>query len=209
MASAGRAVFLGATRQLLGGSSPTADDFRYAGSVGPLPLPPALHEAFQRVGQALTAEFPLSGLFGVDAVVADQIVWPVEVNPRYTASVEILERACRQSFLAWHMAACASRLLPAATVGPAPSERPSDQMVWGKRILYARHDLEIGAEAVQYFLSATAKTLDPPLADIPPAGSRIACRHPILTLFASGKGPAEAHAALAEHSARVERFLYA
>ena len=93
VAAEGQAIFLGATRQLLGGNLPNVNEFRYAGSVGPLPLASALVEAFRSVGQALANEFPLSGLFGVDAIVVDRAVWPVEVNPRYTASVEILERA--------------------------------------------------------------------------------------------------------------------
>ena len=157
VASAGRAVFLGATRQLLGGDPATADDFRYAGCVGPLPLAPALIKAFQSVGQALATEFPLSGLFGVDAVVADRIVWPVEVNPRYTASIEILERGGRQSLLAWHAAACASQSLPSAPVGAARVGQPGGQIVWGKRIVYARRDLDIGPEAVAHFLSASCR----------------------------------------------------
>lgn len=208
VASAGQAVFLGATQQLLGGGSPNADDFHYTGSVGPLSLEPALLKAFQDVGQALATEFPLSGLFGVDAVVADQIVWPVEVNPRYTASVEILERACRQSLLACHAAACVGQLPPAAPMDAQPGVRRSPKIVWGKRILFAHQDLEIGREAIEHFLSANADTTDPPIADIPPAGSQIPSGRPILTVFACGKCPAEVQAALAEQAERVERLLY-
>jgi predicted ATP-grasp superfamily ATP-dependent carboligase len=205
VAAAGQAVFLGATRQLLGGNLPAADDFRYSGSIGPLPLDPVLSMALQSIGQALATEFPLSGLFGVDAVVADRMVWPVEVNPRYTASVEILERANGRSLLACHAAACAGRVLPAEA---APAGHSHMETAWGKRILFARQDLKISRETAEHFLSAAGATSDPPLADIPPAGSKIATGHPILTVFASGKGLAEVETALAEQGANVERLLY-
>ena len=207
-AAAGQAIFLGATRQLLGDSSPAGNDFRYAGSIGPLPLEPVLSVAFQSIGQALANEFPLSGLFGVDMVVADGIAWPVEVNPRYTASVEILERAGRQPLLACHALVCAGKLLDAMPFGAKTAGNPNVDMTWGKRILFARRNLEIGRKAVAHFLLAISATPDPPLADIPPAGSQIARGHPILTLFACGKGPTEAQAGLDELAERIERLLY-
>ena len=44
----------------------------------------------------------LRGLFGVDFVLRDGIPWPVEVNPRYTASVEVLEFAAGIRALTLH-----------------------------------------------------------------------------------------------------------
>ncbi|HEX4145551.1 MAG TPA: ATP-grasp domain-containing protein [Pirellulales bacterium] len=205
VAWAGQAVFLGATRQLLAGNSPTTDDFRYVGSIGPLALEPALRDTFQSVGQALATEFPLSGLFGVDAVVADRAVWPVEVNPRYTASVEILERAGRRSLLACHAAACTGQ---SSLAVPVDAGRSGLETVWGKRILFARQDLEIGQWAADQFLASASGNSDPPVADIPAAGSLIARGRPILTVFARGDGPADAQSALAERVTSAERLLY-
>ncbi len=71
LAAAGRAAFLGATQQILGDDSPSGSDFRYSGCIGPLPLEPTVVNALERVGHALAAEFPLSGLFGVDVVLAN------------------------------------------------------------------------------------------------------------------------------------------
>ena len=44
--------------------------------------------------------FGLAGWFGVDFILRDGIPWPVEINPRYTASVEIHELASGRSLLA-------------------------------------------------------------------------------------------------------------
>ena len=43
------------------------------------------------MGAALADVFDLCGLFGVDGVVRGNRFWPVEINPRYTASMEVLE----------------------------------------------------------------------------------------------------------------------
>ncbi|HEX8200442.1 MAG TPA: ATP-grasp domain-containing protein, partial [Isosphaeraceae bacterium] len=88
-ASAG-ARLLGVTRQWIG--RPGAE-FGYRGSLGPYPLSDLERARVAALGDALAAAFGLIGLFGVDLVLRDGFPWPVEVNPRYTASVEVLERA--------------------------------------------------------------------------------------------------------------------
>ena len=65
-----------------------------------------LQDQFQRIGQCLANDFSLRGLFGVDAIVNARGVWPVEVNPRYTASIELIERQRQISLIPWHRAAC-------------------------------------------------------------------------------------------------------
>jgi len=49
--------------------------------------------AFVQLGDALVSGFGLRGLFGVDCVLRDGVPYPVEINPRYTASVEVVEHA--------------------------------------------------------------------------------------------------------------------
>src|SRR5207249_9264748 len=85
------AAFLEVTRQLVGEPWLHAAPFHYCGSIGPLPLSESLWRKFWRIGTVLAKAFRLRGLFGVDCVLRDGIPWPVEVNPRYPASVEVLE----------------------------------------------------------------------------------------------------------------------
>ena len=89
-ATASRRYLIGVTRQLIGvAGSP----FSYRGSIGPWPID-------ERPGRSATGwethrwfGFGLVGWFGVDYVLHDGVPWPVEINPRYTASVEIHELA--------------------------------------------------------------------------------------------------------------------
>ena len=97
---------LGVTRQLIGTAWAGADGFGYAGSVGPLVLKDDVRRTFVALGRHLSTQFGLRGLFGIDAIVCDDQVWMLEVNPRYTASVEILERAADVSALTYHLTAC-------------------------------------------------------------------------------------------------------
>jgi predicted ATP-grasp superfamily ATP-dependent carboligase len=102
VAGADGARLLGVTRQLSGLDWLHSGPFRYAGSVGPLPLDAELRQSLERLGNVLTAGCHLRGLFGVDFMLRDGVPWPVEVNPRYTASVEVLEYALGLSALEWH-----------------------------------------------------------------------------------------------------------
>ncbi len=121
VAAAGDARLLGVTEQVLRPWRAGRAAFCYAGSLGPLRLSNEVLAAFEQIGRVLCREFPLRGLFGVDAIIADEKVWPVEVNPRYTASVEVLERALAISAVGLHVAACRdARLPPAADVSARP-----------------------------------------------------------------------------------------
>ena len=52
-----------------------------------------MRAVLDKLGTVLAQAFRLVGLFGVDGVLDAERFWPVEVNPRYTASVEVLEGA--------------------------------------------------------------------------------------------------------------------
>ena len=93
VANSADAQLLGVTRQLVGESWAHARPFRYAGSIGPVELSSTERVAWERLGKTVSAFAGLRGLFGIDAAIRDGVPWPVEVNPRYTASVEVLEYA--------------------------------------------------------------------------------------------------------------------
>ncbi len=67
--------------------------FHYCGSIGPLAVNGALQQRIEQIGQVLVEQFGLRGLFGVDLIIDADGPYPVEVNPRYTASMEVLEYA--------------------------------------------------------------------------------------------------------------------
>ena len=103
-------------RQLIGESRLNAAPFAYCGSIGPLRRRASpLERQIVRCGQMLGSEFGLRGLFGVDFLLdADSVAWLTEVNPRYTASVEVLEDGLGISLLGEHVQASAAFETPIA-----------------------------------------------------------------------------------------------
>jgi predicted ATP-grasp superfamily ATP-dependent carboligase len=178
---AGRADcrLLGVTRQLVGESWVHTPPFRYAGSIGPLELSAAEHAAWERLGAVIAAFAGLRGLFGVDAVVRDGMPWPVEVNPRYTASVEVLEYATGMRALALHRRVFEPEA-PKFADGPAAD-------IIGKAVWYAPRPLTVPGNGPWEAVLNRRPAIDspPPFADIPRVGQRIAAGHPVLTMIAA------------------------
>jgi Predicted ATP-dependent carboligase related to biotin carboxylase len=83
--------------QLLGTteSLPT-DDFTYQGSLyrhhG---MSRELSREVKRLGRFLQSHFQLTGFFGIDLIVNDRGIFVLEVNPRWTASMELLPQVMR------------------------------------------------------------------------------------------------------------------
>jgi predicted ATP-grasp superfamily ATP-dependent carboligase len=193
------AELLGVTRQLIGETWLHAAPFHYCGSVGPVALSPRLRDGFAKLGQALVEGFHLRGLFGVDCVVCDETPWPVEINPRYTASVEVLEHATGVPALALHR-----RVFD--PVAPPPEYRPAlDGEVIGKAVLFARAPLIFPDEGPwQASLTEVADAWAlPEFADIPTAGERIAAGRPVLTIFSHAPSEAESRERLRQIAARA------
>jgi len=59
----------------------------------------------------LTGHFGLKGLFGIDFVI-DEGGRPflVEINPRYSASMELIEHDLNVSFTSLHVSACLGKM---------------------------------------------------------------------------------------------------
>ena len=112
------------------------------------------------MGQLLASTFSLVGLFGVDHVLQNDEPWVVEINPRYTASVEILELAVGRSLLAEHVSAC----LGEYESSPPPTRSISRRRlprVAGKTILYADRSLVAPEIEIHGFRDRTRSRFPP------------------------------------------------
>jgi predicted ATP-grasp superfamily ATP-dependent carboligase len=103
----------------------------------------------------------------------------VEVNPRYTASVEVLEHATGLKALAWHRRA----FDPKAERPAAPAAAAA---CVGKAILFAPRDVTFPADGpwADVLRSPSAVGEAPAYADIPPPNTHIKAGRPVLTFFA-------------------------
>jgi predicted ATP-grasp superfamily ATP-dependent carboligase len=197
------ARLLGLTRQLVGETSLHAGMFQYCGSIGPLSLDPNVSSKLARIGNVLTSRFQLRGLFGVDCILRDGVPWPVEVNPRYTASVEVMEYAAGVPAIALHRAVF-------DTDAPLPRAKPRVAGVVGKAILFARAPLVFPDDGPWSTTLRSPGPIEemPEFADIPHAGERIQARRPILTFFARAETEAQCLEQLKAIAADLDRWLF-
>ncbi|MEJ7812380.1 MAG: ATP-grasp domain-containing protein, partial [Gemmatimonadaceae bacterium] len=152
-------------------------------------------DAAAALARAVTEEFGLIGVNGVDFVLRDGIPVTIEVNPRYSASMELAERAYGVPVFAVHARACAGEL-PRFDLARA---RRRTAGVVGKAIVYARR--AVRPTRTERWLA------DHTVRDVPRPGERIARGRPICTVFATGASAAACHAALARRAARVYRAV--
>ena len=194
-----RAMPLGLSRILGGESTFGADGFRYSGSIlGPAGDPQfsadeRLLDKATLLAESVTRAFGLVGVNGVDFVARRGVPYAIEVNPRYTAAMELVERAYGLSLFDVHAQACRGAL-PAFDLAAARHRTPE---AVGKAIVYARRPSALG--------DTRSWLLDPDVRDISPPGTHFAPRDPICTIFARGRNAAACFAALARRAGRLYR----
>jgi predicted ATP-grasp superfamily ATP-dependent carboligase len=185
---------LGISRQLVGRPELGARGFRYCGSLmgpGLFPAEAALHRRAEALAAATARAFGLVGLNGLDFIARAGMPWPIEVNPRFSASMELLEQGGGPSLFALHADACSGRLPRRAA--------PPLSRVHGKAIVFARRD--VTPPAASRWLG------DPGMADIPAPGEPILRGRPICTVFAAGADARSCMRALLAKAGSVYRSL--
>lgn len=217
LADGAEARVLAATEMLVGRREFGATGFRYCGNLlrrsgEGAPLPPSCWPAGRRPGMAdrlartLTRRFGLTGLNGIDAVLRDDRLWPTEVNPRWTASMELLEVGAEtggsrlpRALFDLHREACAGRLpTPGELPGGGPRPEGTTERVTGKALLRARRD---GPAPDLELLEGIS------LADVPEPGEPIPAGGPVCTLLASAPDREGCLARLEGSAARVRGAL--
>jgi predicted ATP-grasp superfamily ATP-dependent carboligase len=188
------AILLGVTRQLIGEHRFGSGGFRYCGTL----LAPAgdstwgaaspLAMAGATLAAVLTRAFGLVGVNGVDVMLHRRRVIPIEVNPRPTAAMEILERRDGLSIFGAHVAACTGGL--SAMTTPAPIAAAS-----GKAIVFARRPVTM--RATERWLANMN------IRDVPAPGVTIRKGAPICTVFATAPTVKECYAELVALAGRI------
>ena len=176
-----RSVVLGWTEQRC-----APRGFRYAGNIMPLVGGAAALAEVGAIADVLTREYGLRGLNGLDFVLRAGRPVVLEVNPRYSASMELLERAAAVSVWELHMAACR---------GTLPDRLETPPGVWGKQVVYASRTVAT---------PDTTAWLDQDVRDVPHPGEIIRAGHPICTVFAVGSTRTACEDALRSAALRIE-----
>ena len=192
-----------------------ARPFAYRGSVGPLAIPTAVQIQIDRIANLLAREFSMRGVWGMDFVLdGNGHVWPVDLNPRITASTELFEstvvrsRSKFRSVIDLHLSACSI-----SSSDREEFEKLADDCAASlgsecetKRILFntGPNAIEIDNTKCEqlsryhkprFFQSNQTNAS---IADVPKLGDRIEPEHPLLTIRSRAKTEAAAIALLDE-----------
>ena len=181
-----KAVLLGVTEQWVG--EPPACAEGYFGSLGPLQASAGL----EAIGEVLHGPLALRGLVGVDLILDGDTATVLEINPRYTASVEVLERAGDRSAIASHLAACRGESIE-------PWVYPKNRFA-AKRILFAEKSLTISRAFHEW---ALRQQTEGRLADVPRVGDKIEQGQPVCTLLVLTSDATEAREAILQSVAQA------
>jgi predicted ATP-grasp superfamily ATP-dependent carboligase len=184
------ALPVGITEQLLGLREFTERSFGWCGNLTPFEASPEasadMEEVLRRTGEVLAGAFGLLGLNGIDFVLSDRggrlLPCPVEINPRPSASLEVLEARLGRSLFGDHLRACRGHL-------PREPLLPKGQKdgFSGKAIVYARRCRIAPATDSWYGLGRR---------DVPHEGDSLSRGMPICTVLGEGRSRSDCLEAL-------------
>jgi predicted ATP-grasp superfamily ATP-dependent carboligase len=191
---------LGVSIQSSGTQSLHADDFLYSGNMGPVKPCSSELKDLQTIGEIISSNYHPLGLLGMDYILNDSKVYPLEINPRYTASMEVLELSLGQNFITKHMQAFGFKTICEIPARTEPS-------VIGKAIYYAPHDVLIPEDAPWLSIESNPRLFSP-FADIPKPGSAIHRGSPVVTIFAKADSLTEVKAQLKTRTSQLDSLFH-
>jgi predicted ATP-grasp superfamily ATP-dependent carboligase len=199
VAAHGESVPIGISQQLVGVPAFGSSGYGYCGNL----LTTARDETFDAqsverlytITRSLAQHFDLVGVNGADVIMQNGIPWTIEVNPRWSSSAELVERAYGISVFRAHADACTSGQL--LDFDLARARRGA--RVWGKAVVFARYDVVCGD---------TRRWLGREMVrDIPHPGELIRSGGPVCTVFAEAADADDCRAALVARAEAVYQEL--
>ena len=194
-----KGVVIGLTRQLIGQHEFGANGYRWCGNILPLPLEydksRSVLDGVAKMVSLLTRHFGLKGVGGIDIIISDgpdgrPRPFLVEINPRFTASMELIDWGYGLNIYSLHMDAV-NGYLPDFSL-----TRHLEGPFFGKAIVFARHSI---------IIPDTGGWSERGWRDIPFAGDEIKKGRPVCTVFAGGRTHNECLTNLLINDANVRR----
>ncbi|MDR3575220.1 MAG: ATP-grasp domain-containing protein [Anaerolineaceae bacterium] len=191
------AVVIGMSEQLIGLPEFGGNEFMYCGNIMPLACGDdsayglQILEQVRQIATMLTREFGLVGVNGIDFILTNGEVCLLEVNPRYSSSMELMEQAYHLPIFDLHVRSISSGELPDFDLA---NEIWSNRRTAGKVILYANKDGQV----------PNIRTwIDRGIRDVPHVGEKLLRGKPICTVLAVGSTRNECYSRL---TAEVDRL---
>src|SRR5262249_999324 len=138
----------------------------------------ALAERSAELARAVSEEFGLVGVNGVDFIDRGGMPHTIEVNPRWSSSMELVELAYGVSVFGAQGAACSAGHLPDFDLAEARRRG----VAFGKAVVYARRDTRVGDTSAWLCADATGSR---GVRDVPRPGELIPAGRPVCTVFAT------------------------
>ncbi len=194
-------AIIGVTEQLIGMDKFGVRGFRYCGNI--LPLPEILEagsgksilEEVRRIADFLAREFHLAGLNSFDFILEGDRIWLTEVNPRFSASMELIEQAYGLPVFHLHVQAAMDHRLPEFEL----ESLLNGAKFFGKSILFCERNCTS---------PDTRDWAAREIRDIPASGERLNEGSPICTLVTGRRTRDEALAELVRQAGVLKEELY-
>ena len=197
IANGRKCILIGLTAQLIGLKELGANGFTWCGNILPLPLERNnyLHLAgeIENYASLLADNFKLTGAWGIDFIITGNNAEGfhpliLEINPRYTASMEIIEAAYGLNIFSLHLMALEGRL-PDFSLA-----RQENNRFYGKGVIFARSKLKIGD---------TTAWKNRGIKDIPFFHDEIKKGYPICTILSEGRSYRECESNLYDMAYKI------
>ncbi len=134
-----------------------------------------------KLGQTIVDRSGIAGLFNADLMIKGDKIWLLEVNPRWSASCELVERwLIDAKYLGPHesLMGMAYQALQSDVASVSGPDHPVPPYQYFKRIVFSRRDGVFDIHQI-----ATASTRQVAYADLPSQGHLIRRHDPILTVI--------------------------
>jgi predicted ATP-grasp superfamily ATP-dependent carboligase len=173
------------------GEQPELPLMAYRGSYGPICVPSDLEDAMCIWMQSLTHVANYSGILQADWVIGNNKGWLLEINPRWTAGMEIIEWATGRNLFSMQ-ASLDKELMLLACEPTFSSPRDSTSSRLFKAIQYAALPILVGQEQSDEMMQHKFNRFHKPArlgtsvagwGDIPEPGVEISAGHPIASRF--------------------------
>jgi uncharacterized protein len=190
-------VLVGITEQLVGLGAFGAQGFRYCGNVLPVreAVDRVIPEKVRRLAEFLTQEYGLTGVNGFDFILHGDQVTLTEINPRYSASMELIERAYGLPIFQLHTKATLDGTLPDFMLESVLNRG----MYYGKAVLFAEN--EATAPDTHGWINRGIK-------DVPASGESLRKGGPVCTILADGPTFDDTVASLILQAGALKKEIY-